>query len=171
MPDQPQPIPPEIIRNIERAEGFLALKMSGRASKELKIVSDILGEEHDLMLNLRLQVFFIEEKWSEAAKLARLMVAHEQDNPGNWIQWAFASRRSEGITSAERILMNAAREFPKEALIHYNLACYAAVEDHPERARELLSHALEISPEFIEMAREDDDLISMQDFLNTLEID
>jgi tetratricopeptide (TPR) repeat protein len=47
---------------------------------------------------------------------------------------------------------------------HYNLACYLALKDRKESAREHLEKAIEIDPNLEEIAREDADLFSLNFF-------
>lgn len=47
---------------------------------------------------------------------------------------------------------------------HYNLACYLALKDRKESAKEHLEKALEIDPNLEEIAREDADLVSLNFF-------
>jgi hypothetical protein len=49
-------------------------------------------------------------------------------------------------------------QFPNEGILYYNLACYSAVDSRTLEAKSLLSKAIELDPEFKEVALEDEDL-------------
>ena len=63
-----------------------------------------------------------------------------------------------GLQTAEETLLLARELFPKEPLVHYNLACYAAQLGRIDDAKALLATALTLDPVFKEMALEDEDL-------------
>ena len=69
-----------------------------------------------------------------------------------------AERRHAGLETAESTLLRARDQFPKEPLIHYNLACYAAQLGRIDDAKALLATAITLDPVFKEMALEDEDL-------------
>jgi hypothetical protein len=48
--------------------------------------------------------------------------------------------------------------FPQEGIIHYNLACYEAVQGHLDDGKVSLARAIELDSSFKALALEDDDL-------------
>ena len=51
--------------------------------------------------------------------------------------------------------------FPNEGILYYNLACYAAVDGITVEAKSLLSKAIELDPDFKQLALEDEDLLGL----------
>jgi Flp pilus assembly protein TadD len=78
-----------------------------------------------------------------------------------WISLAYAQRRYLDLQTAERTLLEAFTRFPEEATIPFNLACYSAVDGRTLEAKSLLSKAIELDPEFKELALEDEDLVGV----------
>ena len=76
----------------------------------------------------------------------------------HWTNRAWAERRHLGIPVAEKTLLHALKQFPNEGILYYNLACYSAVDGRTLEAKSLLSKAIELDPEFKEVALEDEDL-------------
>ena len=80
----------------------------------------------------------------------------------NDIQWiislAYATRRADSIQAAKEILLNAEPEFPKEAAIKYNLACYFCQTGEIQNAKNYLKEAFEIDLNCRVAALEDEDL-------------
>ena len=84
--------------------------------------------------------------------------SREAHGPEYWTNRAWAERRHVGLETAEETLLLARELFPKEPLVHYNLACYAAQLGRIDDAKALLATALTLDPVFKEMALEDEDL-------------
>jgi hypothetical protein len=62
------------------------------------------------------------------------IVKTEPETFGWWINLAYAKRRCEGIESAEAILLRARELHHDNAMIEFNLACYASVACRFEEA-------------------------------------
>jgi hypothetical protein len=62
-----------------------------------------------------------------AAVVASHLVKVEPEEAGWWINLAYATRRCESIEKAETILLRARELHHNNALIEFNLACYASV--------------------------------------------
>ena len=79
-----------------------------------------------------------------------------------WLHRAYVLRRvaGGGLTQAWEALLPAAKKFPKEPVIAYNLACYACQLLQPDLAREWLRRALLVGDKEVlkKMALADDDL-------------
>lgn len=101
-----------------------------------------------------------------AAAAARRMVEIDPGQPQWWVSLAYATRRHESVEKAEEILLEARKLHPKEAIIYYNLACYACVTGRLEQARERLNTAIGMDESIRDLARNDVDLKPMRDFLD-----
>jgi hypothetical protein len=73
-----------------------------------------------------------------AAAVATHLVKVEPENCGWWINLVNATRRCEGIESAETMLLRARELHHDNAVIEFNLACYASVACRFEEAKERL---------------------------------
>ena len=70
-----------------------------------------------------------------AAAVASHLVKAEAQNATWWIQLAYSVRRAESIEQAEAILLRARELHQDNALIEFNLACYASVTGASRRRR------------------------------------
>jgi hypothetical protein len=79
-------------------------------------------------------------------QVARLLVQTAPKRPSGWLHQAYALRRAPdgSIAKAWEALLPAANRFPKQSIIPYNLACYAAQMQQLESARAWLRRALAI---------------------------
>jgi Flp pilus assembly protein TadD len=105
--------------------------------------------------------------WNRSLTIAELLVSVAPDRPGGWIHRAFALRRAEGggLTRAREVLLEAHARFPEEAVIPYNLACYAAQLGEIEDARRWLDTARQRggTPLIRDMALADSDLLPLRE--------
>lgn len=148
-----------------RALGFLELGMPEDALAEL----DELTVGSSLALHLRVDALFRLQDWRAAIEIALPMTVQEPTDPAWWIQAAYAQRRARSIESAETLLRDGLRHHPQHALVLYNLACYACVQDRPDEARELIMRALRIDPaQVLAMAKKDPDLLAIRGWLHDL---
>jgi quercetin dioxygenase-like cupin family protein len=83
--------------------------------------------------------------------------------PSAW-EWAFqaAPLMRTDPQSARQILEEGLAAWPDSPTIHYNLACLAALQGDSEQALASLRRALELRPEVVEWAREDEDLAGLR---------
>ena len=105
------------------------------------------------------------KKWDMAAAVANHLVKIEPENCGWWINLAYATRRCEGIESAEAILFRACDLHQDNAVIEFNLACYASVACRFEEAKERLKRAVELDKQFQKVAIDDEDLRPLWDWI------
>lgn len=104
--------------------------------------------------------------WTRSLAVADLLVATAPERANGWIHRAYAARRAEGggLTRAREILMEALERFPDEAVIPYNLACYASQLGELDEARRWLETARQRggSAMIQAMAVADDDLLPLR---------
>jgi len=98
------------------------------------------------------------QKWDLAAVVARHMTKVQPEDPQWWIDYGIATRRSESVEKAEAILMEALEIHPNEAMIHYNLACYASITGRIDLAKERWREALKLDKDLRLLGFEDPDL-------------
>jgi tetratricopeptide (TPR) repeat protein len=100
-----------------------------------------------------------------APEVASHLVKTEPGTSGWWINLAFATRRCDGIESAEEILLRARELHHDNAIIEFNLACYASVTGRFEEAKAMLKRAVELDKQFQKLAIDDEDLRPLWDWI------
>lgn len=155
-------------RLLVEASGYIELGMLEEAAKTLEGIR-AEDETRSEVLSVRLGLYMAEKRWALAAQVARHLVESGPENAGAWVNLAYSVRRSESLSEAERILLKARSFHPNDALITYNLACYACVAGHTEEAKSRLQLAFDLAPSFRDLAREDLDLRPLWDWVSHLE--
>ena len=156
----------DIETTCRRAMGFLELGMPEDALAEL----DGLAGSHSLALHLRVDALFRLKEWQEAAAICLPMTEQEPSDPGWWIQAAYAQRRARSVQEAEMILRAGLTRHPADALMLYNLACYACVQQRHDEARDWLGKALSIDPRQMgAMAAGDPDLEGIRPWIREVQ--
>ena len=124
---------------------------------EDKVRSEVLGA--------RIDIYLAAKKWDMAAAVANYLVKVEPENSGWWIKLANATRRCESIESAEAILLRARELHHDNAVIEFNLACYASVTSRFEEAKELLKRSVGLDRQLQKLAIDDEDLRPLWDWI------
>jgi len=142
---------------LRAALGFLELGDPDSAWEELELIPP--EERADpVVLRMRVEIYKVKERWMEMAEIARHLTEIQPEQSDHWISRAWAERRHVGLKTAELTLLKALEGFPDESIIHYNLACYACRQGRIEEAKERLAKAIELDPNFRELALKDEDL-------------
>jgi Flp pilus assembly protein TadD len=144
-------------KHFDRAQGWLGLGKPEEAARAL----DELPHDFQLapeVLSLRTEIALAGGQWESAAGLARQLTQIEPRQAAHWVHWAFATRRQIDLAAARRILEDALQLFPEDALVHFNLACYAAQQGRFTDAAQLLGRAIALQPAMKEIATADPDL-------------
>ena len=131
--------------------------MFDEAKAELEKI-DPLCRHLPEVLSARIPFYRALEKWDLMAIVAKKLTEWIPEQPGNFVDWAYATRRAESIHAAHAILTRAASLHPNDAMIQFNLACYEAKIGSLDRAKAHLKRATEINGKFRLMALEDPDL-------------
>jgi predicted Zn-dependent protease len=167
-----QPIGPPETFYLTAAVGWLELGDTNSAAEELaRIRPEFL--EHPAVLEVRWTVCSAGKSWEAALAIAESEVQSTPDQPGGWVHRAYALRRIRGgsLQRAWEALLPAFEKFPKEPIIPYNLACYAAQFGRLEEAWEWLHKAMEAAGDvksIKEMALRDRDLEALWERVKTL---
>lgn len=150
-------LPDEVRWSILSCDGYLDLRMVGRARRSL---AQVPQEYHDAMPYRKalLRLSMEGREWKAARDLAETLRNTQPSDPEYWTQLAYATRRSTGIDAARETLTEAMSRFPKESIIPYNLACYECQLGHLDEARAFLKKACAIDPQCLALACEDEDL-------------
>jgi Tfp pilus assembly protein PilF len=142
---------------IESARGYLALGMVQEADDELCKIGELAGAGPDV-LRLRAVIYERGERWELMKEVADTLVLRWPEEAAHWIALGWATRRACSIPEAVAVLQRSLSHHPQEAVIHYNLACYAAQTGVFDEARKRLEDAIRLNPAMRELALEDPDL-------------
>ena len=118
--------PPDTF-HLQAAMGWLDLGDPNEAGEEIaRITPELL--DHPDVLEVRWTICAATRSWETAADVAETLVGVAPERSAGWIHRAYALRRSKtgGLQHAWAALRPAFERFPKEDVIPYNLACYAA---------------------------------------------
>jgi tetratricopeptide (TPR) repeat protein len=143
--------------HLQASVGYTQLGMNQEALAELDQVSSTERISTEV-LALELAILHQSCQWIQALKVAEQILLLDAGNPDWHIAAAYASRRSESLTQAEIILSHALQLFPDNALVHYNLGCYAAQLGEIERSCDLVREAFRLDPKFKKISKTDPDL-------------
>jgi Flp pilus assembly protein TadD len=144
-------------RQLSAALGYFELEMTGDALEALDAISLAAADTRNV-LALRLMVLQQAKNWPKAQITAARLVTTEPADPGWSIALAYATRRAECVERAQAILRDATLVHPGNALIHFNLACYACQLAQLDDAREHLRKAFALNAKLRSQALEDVDL-------------
>ena len=128
---------------LSAAIGWLELGSPKEARSELAAVS-AADREHPDVLEVRWLLAAEEKQWEEGLEVAQLLVQRAPKRASGWLHRAYALRRVPGgsVAKAWEALLPASEMFPKEALIPYNLCCYACQMRQLDSARAWLKRAI-----------------------------
>lgn len=110
---------------VDAAEGWLMLGNPIEAHHEL---DGITGEaaSHPAVLAMRWQVYAAANRWEAACVVSRTLCEFAPRSSQAWICHANTLRNYQGVFEAWTTLLGVVKDFPEDAVIRYNLACYAA---------------------------------------------
>ncbi|MES2708102.1 MAG: hypothetical protein V4726_16030 [Verrucomicrobiota bacterium] len=141
-------------------EGYLELGMAELAEEELNALPRGVSG-HPLMLDARLSLLMQTRRWTEAVETGLLGCAAAPQGPAFFIHTAFCLHELGRTAEAHLLLTSGPESLHREALYHYNIACYLAVLGRPAEAGPNLSRAFRIDPSLRKYARSDRDLQSL----------
>ena len=144
-------------KHFERAQGWLLLKNHAAADRALRAIPAAFRGRPEVE-QFRAQLHLSAGRWARAVPVLQRLVKQDPTEPQHWVSLAFAVRRAQSIEKAEQILIEASRRFPHEAVIWFNLACYAAQQGDITNAHGLLRAAANREIAYRELARTDPDL-------------
>ena len=144
-------------RHLSAAQGWLELGCPEEAWAEIEEIEPTRRAEVPV-LGLRLLLCQELKRWATMVEVCRHLAGVQPEEVQWAVSLAYATRRAEGIEAARVILGRALKRFPLEAVIHFNLACYAAQTGEITSARALLHSACSLEPGWLAKALEDPDL-------------
>ena len=155
-------------KHVLASSGYLELGMLDDAETALEEIAPE-DKNRNEVLGARVALYAAAEKWDMAAAVASHLVKVEPENAGWWINLAYSVRRIESVEKAEAILLRAQAIHSKNALIAFNLACYASVTARIEEAKARLRHAIDLDKRVRTLAISDEDLRPLWDWISGLE--
>jgi tetratricopeptide (TPR) repeat protein len=144
-------------QHCQAAAGYVELGMFLEANTELDKI-DPFNRAAPEVLALRIEIYRGLAKWELMQAIAKRLAEFQPDDVQWTISLAYATRRVESIGAAKEILLNAEPNFPNEAAIKYNLACYFCQTGDIKIAKNYLQKAFEINLSLRMAASEDEDL-------------
>lgn len=144
-------------KHFARAQGWLLLENHAAADRALRLIPPAYRQRPEVA-QFRAQLHLSAGRWARAVPLLRRLQKEEPAEPQHAVSLAFAVRRAQSIRAAEKILLAARERFPQEAVIWFNLACYAAQQGRPADARDLLREAVRREGAYRDLAKTDADL-------------
>lgn len=147
---------------LSHTRGYLELGMVEEAAAELDRVPELSASELDVRV-LRALVLQEKKQWTRLVPVAAGLVREKPDDPGWWIMWAYATRRSASLAAAEKILLEAETSHPKEATIQFNLGCYACQRGDLTTSRDRVDRAIALDEHFRDAAATDPDLAPLRE--------
>jgi predicted Zn-dependent protease len=143
------------------AIGWLELGNAAEAKAELAHVSPA-HQDHPDVLELRWSILAEEKRWAEGLQVAQALLRRAPERSSGWLHQAYALRRvpDGSLQKAWAALLPAFDKFPKEAIIPFNLSCYACQMRQLGAARDWLKRAVVIGgkAKIKRMALKDSDL-------------
>lgn len=156
-----QKLKPPDSHHLNAAFGWLGLKCPDDARAELAKISSP-NQTHPAVLESRWLIYAHEKNWREALAAAEIELASAPDDASGWLHRAYALRRVSGggLAHAWDALLPAAKKFPAEPIIAFNLSCYACQLQQLDIARHWLRQAAAAGGKenIKKMALVDDDL-------------
>lgn len=110
---------------LQAAEGWLMLGNPLEANEELERI-DSENSFHPAVLAMRWQVYAGAQWWEAAYVVSKALCEFAPDSPAAWICHANTVRNYKGVMEAWHTLLGVVSRFPDDAVIRYNLSCYAA---------------------------------------------
>jgi len=143
------------------AQGYFELGMLKQAAESLSQIAKAERAASPVLV-VSLAVHTERGDWAKAAGIGAILCEREPGEAWHWIQWAYAVRRSESLAAAKEILMRGVALHPREAIFHFNLACYEAQLGRLDDARVLLETACALDESYIELGKTDEDLAPLR---------
>jgi tetratricopeptide (TPR) repeat protein len=131
------------VHHLRAAEGWFELGNFNEATEELKHIAP-KSRLHPDVLMVRWDIYAGLQNWEFAYTIAQALVAVAPEEAAGWINRSFALHKMKRSREAWANLFPAAKMFPKESTIPYNLACYSCQLGNLTEAWNWLDKAIEI---------------------------
>ena len=152
----------KVQKHVEYASGYLDLKMFEEASREAD-AAVALAPHDPHALAIKSAVLWQQDRLNEAEPFLAQLAELNPRNCGLWINLAYIRRRTQSLDAAVATLQRAFDADPKDALAHFNMACYRAVQLRPTEALTLLRNALALDPKLRSLAKAEHDFDALRE--------
>lgn len=105
-----------------------------------------------------MEVYRLARDWEQCRQLATQLVTVDPMNVQGYVTHAYATRRAVNLPEARKILLRAEKLHPEEAIIKFNLGCYAAQLGEHAAAVTYVKKAVELDESYLKIAAKDPDL-------------
>ena len=151
----------EVQKHLEFATGYMQLKMFDDALREAGVALT-LEPNQPQAIAIKSAVLWHQNRLSEAEPFVARLAELNPSDPAIWINLAYIRRRTQSLDAAVDTLRHAFDANPRDALAHFNMACYRAVQHRTEEALQLLGDALHLDPKLKPLARLERDFDEMR---------
>ena len=144
--------------HLEAARGWCELHAFLDANEELEKIAPAL-RAHPQVLEVRWQIHANLGQWEDALNIATALVDMRPNRVDGWIYRASSLVELGRHPEAHELLTEAVRQFPKDEIALYDLACVCCALGRIEAACAWLGKAIEVGGEELKLrALEDPDL-------------
>ena len=148
------------MNGFDPVEGYLELKMADEAMVELEEMSAV-KKKTERYAELLLTAQMMLKHWGSASVTAAKLCERNSEKWVYFIHSAYCLHEVGDTERAMQVLESGPKELRKQALYHYNMACYYAVLEEPSIARSFLREALRLDNDLLKVAEEDPDLVGV----------
>lgn len=147
---------------LSHARGYIELGMWREAAAELDAIDPAFAESIDV-LALRVALLHESEDWEQLQAVAGALTERQPKETAWWVSYAFATRRVLSVEAAKAVLLEAEKTLPDQAIIQFNLSCYACQLGELAEARKRVLRAMALDANFRAMAQTDPDLAPLRE--------
>jgi tetratricopeptide (TPR) repeat protein len=150
-----------IKKQLAAAEGYLALNLPDRALEILESRADwaTMQFEASFLTGETLRVL---GRYREALKPLEVAASLRPGDLGVAMALGWCYKRTHRLAQAIDSLSRALRDNPREAILHYNLACYWSLAGNTRKALESLALALDLDEDVRPMIGAESDFDSLR---------
>jgi Flp pilus assembly protein TadD len=150
----------KLVRQLREAHGYIELGMIDDAANVLEEIAPEL-KCHPEVMAMRVLLYRKAQNWPLLEVVAGHLTKVQPKEVTWWVDWAFATRRATSVEEAEKILLKAIELHPQEAILHFNLGCYACQLGRIDEAKNRIAQAVRLDRQFQSAALDDPDLEPM----------
>ena len=138
------------------------MKMYADAVRE---ADEVLATEPNLMqaIAIKAAVYWQTNQLQQAEPYVAALAERNPKEAGIWVNLAYIRRRTQSLDAAAETLQRALQADPRDALAHFNLACYRAVQHRVPEALALLKDAFHLDPKLKKLAGAEEDFKTLRD--------
>jgi len=141
-----KPLQPPDSHHLRAAQGWLELGNHREAAVELEKMAKRCRNHPDV-LEVQWSISAAARDWNACVDTADRQVKLAPRSPVGWIHRSFALHALKRTKEAAELLLPAAKAFPRDWLVRYNLACYACQMGNHAEAWDWLQNAFELGDE------------------------